>query len=64
MFEDYDEIITIEDLMDILMIGRNKAYQLLNSGEINSFKLGRIHKIPKIAVEEYIITKSKINYKK
>lgn len=59
MFEHYDEIITVEDLMDILMIGKNRAYQLLNSGEINSFKIGRIHKIPKIAVEEYILSKCK-----
>lgn len=59
MFEDYDEIITVEDLMNILIIGKNRAHQLLNSGEVNSFKIGRIHKIPKIAVEEYILVKYK-----
>lgn len=59
MFQQYDEIITVEELMEILMIGKNRAYQLLNSGEIHSFKIGRVHKIPKIAVEEYILNKAK-----
>ncbi|MCC5910062.1 MAG: helix-turn-helix domain-containing protein [Clostridiaceae bacterium] len=59
MFEEYDEIITVDELMEILMIGKNTAYQLLNSGEINSFKIGRVHKIPKIAVEEYILNQFK-----
>ena len=37
-----------------LMIGKNAAYQLLKSGQIKSFRIGRIWKIPKVSIEKYI----------
>lgn len=57
MFENYDDVINIEDLMEILSIGKNNAYKLLQSGEIKSFKIGKVYKIPKIYIEEYILSK-------
>ena len=51
----YDEVFTIKDLMDYLAIGRNKAYELVNSGEIPSFRIGRGIKIPKDGVREYVL---------
>ena len=36
-----DDLITVDELCDILMIGKNMAYRLLNSGDITSFKIGR-----------------------
>ena len=50
----YDDVFTIKDLMDYLAIGKNKAYELVNSGEIPSFRIGRVIKIPKDAVRAYI----------
>jgi len=47
MLDQYDEVLTVEQLMEILCIGKNVAYKLLNSGEIQSFKIGRIHRILK-----------------
>lgn len=55
MFEEYDELITIDDLCNILYIGRNTAYRLLKSNTLQAFKIGRIWKIPKKSVEEYIL---------
>ena len=40
LFE-YPDVITIKELMEILGIGRNKAYELLKSGKIVSFKEGK-----------------------
>ena len=54
MFEQYDDILTIEELCDILMIGRNAAYSLLNSHKIQAFRIGKTWKIPKKALEAYI----------
>lgn len=48
------ELITIEDLCNILSIGRNAAYRLLIEKKIKAFRIGRVWKISKIAVDEYI----------
>lgn len=45
---------SIEDLMVILNIGRNSAYELVRSGKIRSVKIGRIYRILKTAVKEYL----------
>lgn len=57
MFELYDDILTLEGFMEMLSIGRNKAYELLGSGEIKALKFGKIWRIPKASVESYIIDK-------
>mgnify|MGYP000012319200 CR=1 FL=1 len=49
-----DELITVEELCQLLMIGKNMAYRLLNSGEIKCFKISREWKIPRSSVYEYI----------
>lgn len=50
----YDEILTVETLMEYLAIGKTTAYALLKSGKIKAFKIGRIYKIPKKSVDEYV----------
>lgn len=52
------DIITIDELCEWLAIGKNAAYHLLNSGDIKAFKIGRIWKIPRGSVTEYIIKQS------
>lgn len=54
------EIMTVEELMEMLQIGKSTAYQLLTSGEIRAFKIGRMWKILKKAVYEYIQKKTNI----
>ena len=53
MLEHIDAFLTIDDLCELLKIGRNAAYHLVNSGEIKSLKNGRVWRIPKEAVVEY-----------
>jgi excisionase family DNA binding protein len=64
MFSDYDDVVSIDDLMEILDIGRNKAYELLKNGEIQSFKIGKVYKIPKLCIQEYIFSKVNICYER
>lgn len=64
MYNDPNDLISIDELCDILSIGRNAAYHLLNTKQIKAFKIGRIWKISKIAVEEFILTQSQLSYKK
>ena len=49
-----DEIIKIEEMMKMLDIGKNTAYRLLDSGEVRAFKIGKVWKITRSAVQEYI----------
>ncbi|MCI9502927.1 MAG: helix-turn-helix domain-containing protein [Hungatella sp.] len=60
MLEQYNDIITIPELCEVLTIGRNRAYELLKTGQISAFQLGRNWKIPKIALEEYLKKQAKI----
>lgn len=60
MVNDPSELITIEELCDTLSIGRNAAYQLLNSNQIKAFRIGRVWKISKMAVEDFILTQSNL----
>lgn len=54
MLDEYGALLTVPELMDTLNIGRNSAYELLNSGEIAAFRIGRSWKIPKDSVVHYI----------
>lgn len=58
MFNEYNDLITLEEFCEILSIGKNTAYKLLSSNQIGAFRIGRIWKIPRIAVENYILQKS------
>ncbi|MCI9500649.1 MAG: helix-turn-helix domain-containing protein [Hungatella sp.] len=60
MLNQYGDIITIPELCEVLMIGRNRAYELLKTGQIPAFQLGRNWKIPKIALEEYLKKQAKV----
>lgn len=47
-------IMEIDGLCEMLGIGKNTAYQLLNDQEIDAFKVGTVWKIPKKSVDEFI----------
>lgn len=58
MFNEYNDMLTVEDLMEVLAIGKNAAYELLKSGELKCFRLKGRWKIPKEAVIEFVRTKA------
>lgn len=47
-------IMTVDELCETLLIGKNTAYKLLISGELKGFRIGRIWKIPRDSLNEYI----------
>lgn len=47
-------VLKVEELMSILSIGRNTAYELVRSGQISSIRIGRIYRIPRASLEEYL----------
>lgn len=54
IFSDYPDVVGIDDLTHMLNIGKNKAYELINSNKIQSIKIGRKHIIPKFRVIEFL----------
>ena len=56
---DNNEIMKFEEVMEYLNIGKSTLYKLLRSGEITSFKIGKVWKIPRKSVEDYIKKKMK-----
>lgn len=58
MFEAYEDIMTIPEVMEALHVGKNRVYELLASKELKGFRIGRPWKIPRESVEEYIRKKS------
>lgn len=53
-YEDLPLTMRVEDLMPVLCIGRNAAYELVRSGKIRSIRVGRSIRIPKEAVIDYL----------
>ena len=56
MFEEYADVLTADEACEALRIGYNALYELLNSGKLKGFRNGRVWRIPKQAVQEYIFT--------
>ena len=46
------ELLTREEVMELLKIGRSTFYRLLQTGQLKGFKEGNRYKVPVSAVEE------------
>ena len=56
-FEELPLTLRVEDLMPILKIGRNTAYELVRSGQMKSIRVGRQIRIPKSEVFRFLEAK-------
>ena len=54
LFRHHDDILNLKQFMEYLNIGRTTAYRLLQGGEINIFRIGKVYKIPRKSVDEFI----------
>ena len=54
MFGDYDDVVTVCELSKMLRVGRNSAYNIINSGQIIFVKVGNQIRIPKSSVIEFV----------
>lgn len=52
--EEFPDVLTVEDLMEVLHIGRSVAYRLLQAGEVGAIHIGRLWRVPKHCVREYL----------
>ena len=54
VLNDLPMTLRVEDLMPLLGIGRNTAYELIRSGQIRSIRIGRQIRIPREALLEFL----------
>ena len=56
MLEQYDDILTTDEVCEVLKIGKNALYEMLNKGELKAMKNGRVWRVPKVAIQAYILS--------
>ena len=54
MFDNYPDVLTIDDLQSALGVGRSTAYRLIRNGDIRHLRIGKTIKIPRRYLVEYI----------
>ena len=54
MFEKYPDVVTVENLMEMLHIGKSSVYALLQQNKIRHVRVGKKYLIPKQSVVGFI----------
>lgn len=54
MLESYEDVLLPEEAAEILRIGMNQMYKILNSGELKAYRVGRSWRIPKQNIISYL----------
>ena len=49
-----EDVLTVREMMDMLAIGKNTAYKLLQTGTIQSFRIGNTYRVLRKSVMDYI----------
>ena len=53
-FDSMPLVMEVQDIADTLRIGRNRAYQLVNSGEIKAIKVGNHYRVSRESFINFI----------
>lgn len=56
IFSEYSDIVTVDEIMKMLRLGKNTVYKLLKDDEIMNVKVGARYVIPKQSVIEFVST--------
>lgn len=60
MLDEYADVLTVEEACEALRIGYNAIYELLKSGKLRGFRNGRVWRIPKQSVIQFISCETKL----
>ncbi len=56
MFQNYPDILTVPQVAEALGIGKSSVYRLVEQRKIGALHIGKIIKVPKFALEDYVKT--------
>lgn len=54
LFDNLPDVLTVQQVRQVLGIGRTAVYKLVEQKQIRCFKIGNAYKIPKTALIEFI----------
>lgn len=54
LVDKYGPIMSVQDVQDVLHVGKNRVYELMYDGSIRALRIGRSWKIPTEAVQAFI----------
>ena len=60
MFEQHPDILTVEEVCEALRMEFNAVYNLLNEGKLKAYKNGRVWRITKQALIQYVSESSRL----
>ena len=63
MLNEYPDILTTEEACEALRVGYNALYELLQSGKLKAYRNGRVWRIPKAALTEFVLSQAKLPHK-
>ncbi|NLG03791.1 MAG: helix-turn-helix domain-containing protein [Clostridia bacterium] len=54
VFKKFPDVLSVNQLCEVLHLSKPSVYKLLESGELKSLRVGAKYKIPKVYVMEYM----------
>ena len=54
MFQGYPDILDVKQVSELLNVSNKTVYRLINENKLASLKVGRVFKIPKLHLLQYI----------
>lgn len=54
MFDNFDDVLTVEETAEALKLGTSHVYKLLRTKKLPGYKEGKDWKVPKLGLENYI----------
>ena len=55
MLDNYTDVLTVKEAQEILKISKKNIYRLIDNKEIFAKKIGKVYRIPKQSLWEYIL---------
>lgn len=59
MFRDYPDVVGVKELKNMLGLSDKKVYELIRSGLIPTIPCGKVYKVAKINVIDYLFSNKK-----
>lgn len=55
MFKQYPDVVDVKQVCEMLNLSRTKVYELIKNGEIKRIPCGRIIKVAKVTVIDFVL---------
>lgn len=54
LFKEYPDVLSIEQMAEMIGVSTKTAYKVVNDGKVDCVKVGRAYKIPKVNIMKYL----------